>query len=105
MHPPPCYRSAVSVLRSERGLPPGLAVLTYVAFSTPMLAPFIPLYAGLPGDALPPELTAGTAPEAMDPVSLFWRARRLQALVFQVGGSHLSGWVGRGRRHPCLACV
>lgn len=40
---------------------------------------------GLPGDAVLPELAAAE-PCKPDSVSLFWKARRLHALVFQVGG-------------------
>ena len=82
----------VAVLRSSMGhvtrlrapsphLPASLAAIHYVAMGMPALAPFIPIYGSLPGASLPLELTcAGSAP---DPVSLFWKARRLQALVFQ----------------------
>ncbi|KAL4425605.1 hypothetical protein ABPG75_009621 [Micractinium tetrahymenae] len=64
------------------GVPDGLSIITYTAMSTPKLSPFIPLYKGLPGDVLPPELTAAEYRKP-DRVSLFWKARRLQALVFQ----------------------
>jgi hypothetical protein len=60
----------------------------------PKLAPFIPLYKGLPPHALPPELTAAKE-RRPDGVSLFWRARRLQALVFRV-----RGWL----RVVCAVC-
>ncbi|EFN57508.1 hypothetical protein CHLNCDRAFT_143086 [Chlorella variabilis] len=67
------------------GLPDALSIITHVTFATPKLAPFIPLYKGLPGDAVPRELTVARAGQP-DAVSLFWRARRLQALVFQDWG-------------------
>lgn len=63
--------------------PEGLTVINYIAMAFPRLAPFIPIYQGLPGDRLPAALT--TAADAPDAGSLFWKARRLQALVFQVG--------------------
>lgn len=56
--------------------------------STPKLSPFVPVYKGLPGDALPAELATATPEGEMDSVSLFWRARKLQALVFQVRPGH-----------------
>lgn len=78
---------AVTVLRAPSAdLPDGLSAITYVAMSTPKLSPFIPIYKGLPGDALPPELATRTPQRTPDRVSLFWRARRVQALVFQVSG-------------------
>lgn len=64
--------------------------------STPKLSPFVPVYKGLPGDALPPELATATPQGEMDAVSLFWRARRLQALVFQVGAQN---WGLHASRH------
>lgn len=75
--------SAGHVCRLRRTSPAarGLAAINYVAMGMPLLAPFIPIYAGLPGDALPPELTC--AASEPDPQSLFWAGRRLQALVFQ----------------------
>lgn len=73
----------VTRLRScAGGLPDALSVITYTAMSTPKLSPFIPLYKGLPGDALPAELTSAKQ-GVPDGTSLFWKARRLQALVFQ----------------------
>jgi hypothetical protein len=66
----------------SRDLPDALSIVTHVALATPKLSPFIPLYKGLRGDDLPAEMTAAQAGEP-DDVSLFWRARRLQALVFQ----------------------
>ncbi|KAI3438712.1 hypothetical protein D9Q98_001132 [Chlorella vulgaris] len=63
-------------------LPDALSIITHVSLATPKLAPFIPLYKGLPPHALPPELTAAKE-RRPDGVSLFWRARRLQALVFR----------------------
>ena len=65
------------------GVPPGLAVINYVALGMSSLCPFIPVYAGLPPKELPREL-AGAGP-LPDPAwaTLFWKARRLQALVMQ----------------------
>ena len=63
----------------EEGLPDGLSAINYIAMTMPALAPFVPIYKGLPGDALPPEMTNATS--LPDALSLFWRARRLQALV------------------------
>jgi hypothetical protein len=94
-------------------LPDALSVVTHVALATPALAPFIPLYKGLAPAALPPELTAAREGRP-DAVSLFWRARRLQALVFQVGGFVCvcvcggggGGWGrGQGRLRCCHACM
>ena len=89
----PHPRPAVTQVRpAAAGLPDALSIITHVTFATPKLAPFIPLYKGLPGDAVPRELTVARAGQP-DAVSLFWRARRLQALVFQVGrGAGLGGW-------------
>jgi len=72
----------VTRTRPDADLPDGLTIINYVAMSMPHLAPFIPIYKGLPGDALPAAMTAanGSAP---DGISLFWKARRLHALVFQ----------------------
>lgn len=82
-HPPATpHHAAVTVLRSNPDVPDALSIITYAAFATPKLSPFVPLYKGLPGSALPLELAA--PPPRMDSLSLFWRARRLQALVFQV---------------------
>ncbi|PRW58931.1 dipeptidase [Chlorella sorokiniana] len=64
-------------------VPDALSVIMYAAMSTPKLSPFVPVYKSLPGDALPPELATATPEGELDRVSLFWRARRLQALVFQ----------------------
>ena len=62
-------------------LPDALSAIMYVAVATQGLSVYLPIYKGLPGDALPPELTsAGPDPDCC---SLFWKARRLQALVFQ----------------------
>lgn len=78
--PPP--RAAVTRMRAqEAGLPDGLSAINYISMTTPALAPFIPIYEGLPEDALPPEMTNATA--IPDATSLFWRARRLQSLVMQ----------------------
>ena len=65
----------------DEGLPDGLSSINYIAMSMPALAPFVPIYKGLPGAALPPEMTNATA--TPDPRSLFWRARRLQALAMR----------------------
>ncbi|PRW44358.1 peptidase C69 [Chlorella sorokiniana] len=65
----------------EEGLPDGLSAINYIAMSMPALAPFVPIYKGLPEEALPLEMTNATANP--DPVSLFWRARRLQVLIMQ----------------------
>ncbi|KAL4447642.1 hypothetical protein ABPG75_004861 [Micractinium tetrahymenae] len=72
----------VTRLRTDPSLPDPLSIITYICATTPFLAPFVPLYKGLPGDALPAALAGanGTAPDGL---SLFWKARRLQALVFQ----------------------
>lgn len=82
----------VAVLRSQMGhvtrlrprhagLPDALSIIHYVAMGTPLLSPFVPLYKGLPaGVALPELADACTEP---DQRSLYWKARRLQALVFQ----------------------
>jgi dipeptidase len=71
----------VARLRADPALPHGLRGSNYVAMGMPLLAPFIPIYAGLPGGALPRQLArAGPQPDAR---SLLWAARRLQALVFQ----------------------
>ena len=69
------------------------------AMSTPKLSPFVPIYKGLPGDALPPELATVTPEGEPDAVSLFWRARKLQALVFQVStaGCIQHCWLHGGR--------
>lgn len=76
---------------SEHAVPDGLSVITYTAMATPKFSPFIPLYKGLPGDAMPPELAAAPKPGQMDGVSIFWRVRRLQALIFQVRKGRLVG--------------
>ena len=61
--------------------PEALSAINYLSFCFARLSPFIPVYRGTPGDALPSSLVAaGPSP---DPVSLCWRARRLQAIVFQ----------------------
>ncbi|KAI7845655.1 hypothetical protein COHA_000769 [Chlorella ohadii] len=68
----------VTRMRSaEEGLPDGLSAINYIAMSMPALAPFVPIYKGLPADALPLEMMNATA--TADQTSLFWRARRLQA--------------------------
>lgn len=74
--------------------------------STPKLSPFVPIYKGLPGDALPPELATVTPEGEPDAVSLFWRARKLQALVFQVSaaGRIEHCWL-HGRRHTLAAAA
>ena len=55
--------------------PEELSAINYLAFCFARLSPFIPIYRGTPGDALPSNLvSAGPTP---DPVSLCWRARRL----------------------------
>lgn len=76
---------AVTVLRPAGSVPDALSVIQYAALATPALSPFVPLYKGLPGDRLPRQLTYGTEEGQPNDVSLFWRCRRLQALVFQVG--------------------
>lgn len=49
-----------------------------VAMSMPLLSPYVPIYKGLAGQALPPQLTnAGF--NTPDATSLYWKARRLQA--------------------------
>ncbi|PSC67957.1 peptidase C69 [Micractinium conductrix] len=89
---------------ASKDLPDGLTLITYTALSTPALSPYIPIYIGLPGDQLPPELTAAT-PDAPDGASLFWKARRLQALVFQDwpslathAAAAIRGWEARVER-------
>lgn len=52
-----------------------------VAWGMTALSPFIPLYKGLSPKHIPKELAVG-GPHP-DRISLFWKARRLQALVFQ----------------------
>lgn len=47
----------------------------------PMLSPFVPIYKALPSGAIPQALqTGGPNPDAL---SLFWKVRRLQAVVSQ----------------------
>jgi dipeptidase len=67
-------------------LPDGLSIVSHVAMATPKLAPFLPLYKGLPPWAMPPELTDAEE-RRPDKVTLFWRARRLHALVFQASAA------------------
>ncbi|KAL4437238.1 hypothetical protein ABPG75_004377 [Micractinium tetrahymenae] len=62
-------------------MPGGLAAICYVAQGMPALSPFVPVYGGLPAEALPAELAE--APDEPDELSLFWAARRLQAVVLQ----------------------
>lgn len=70
--------------------PDGLSAINYLAFCFARLSPFIPVYRGTPGDALPSNMvSAGPTP---DPVSLCWRARRLQV-----------GWAWEGRTVKALA--
>ena len=66
----------------SKAVPPGLAVLNYVSLGTPAWTPFVPIYAGLPADAVPPEMqgVAYTAP-FQPQGSLFWRSRRLSTLL------------------------
>lgn len=66
---------------SSDTLPGPLRAINYVAWGMPALSPFIPIYGGLPGGALPPQLTDVTSQP--DAVSIFWKVRRLQALAFQ----------------------
>ena len=51
--------------------------VNYIALSMPRLAPYIPLYKGIPLDALPWQLMNATY-GVMDEGSLFWAGRRLQ---------------------------
>lgn len=61
--------------------PAALSAINYLSFCFAGLSPFLPIYRGTPGDALPSSLVgAGPTP---DPTSLCWRALRLQALVFR----------------------
>ncbi len=70
------------VLPASAGLPPHLSVVTYLSMGAPAWNPFIPLYAGLPPEALPREME-GVDGARPDPSSLFWKGRRLAALMFQ----------------------
>ena len=73
----------VSIVRpAAAGLPDALSAIGYIATTMPLFSPFLPFYKGLgPAGGLPVELTSASA--VPDPVSLFWKARRLQALVFR----------------------
>ncbi|KAI7838073.1 hypothetical protein COHA_008156 [Chlorella ohadii] len=68
------------VVQSREGVPDGLTVIQHVALGPPALTPFVPIYKGLQPDDYPPELTEFDS--AMDAQSLFWKARRVQALDF-----------------------
>lgn len=84
----------IAVLRSGNGhvirlrtagrhLPEGLSAIHYIAQAMPALSPFVPIYSlGLGGGELPAQMASPTSSEP-DATSLFWRARTLQALVFQ----------------------
>ncbi|KAL4424341.1 hypothetical protein ABPG75_001642 [Micractinium tetrahymenae] len=82
----------VAVLRASQGhvvrlrppgsLPDALSATVYIAMAMPALSPFVPIYKGLPPEALPPALAFRAGREA-DSISLVWKARRLQALVIQ----------------------
>ncbi|KAI7842447.1 hypothetical protein COHA_004086 [Chlorella ohadii] len=76
------YEGHVVQLRPPGSVPDALSATLYIAMAMPALSPFVPIYKGLPGDALPPALAfrAGRRP---DNTSLVWKARRLQALVVQ----------------------
>ena len=63
-------------------VPDGLSVITYLSMGTPAWAPYIPLYKGLPADKVPRAL-AGVRYGSPDSTSLFWKSRRLCALMFQ----------------------
>ncbi|KAL4437330.1 hypothetical protein ABPG75_004469 [Micractinium tetrahymenae] len=75
------HTSMGHVTRTRPSLPAALAVVHYVAMGPPGLSPFVPVYRGLTPGNYPAALTIGSA--TPDPVSLYWKGRRLQALVFQ----------------------
>lgn len=80
---PPPYAAVTRMRAPSKAVPPGLAVLNYISLGTPAWTPFVPIYAGLPANALPPEMqgVAYSAP-FQPPRSLFWRSRRLSTLLF-----------------------
>ena len=102
---PAGMRTSKQVCRAHHS-PTHPPTTTSAAMSTPKLSPFVPIYKGLPGDALPPELATVTPEGEPDAVSLFWRARKLQALVFQVSaaGRIEHCWL-HGRRHTLAAAA
>lgn len=69
------------VVQTREGLPDGLSVIQHVALGPAALTPFVPVYKGLKPEDYPPELTQ-FGPD-IDAQSLFWKARRVQALVMQ----------------------
>lgn len=78
------HTSLGHVTRTRPNLPlalSALSVVNYVALGPPALAPFVPVYRGLPPTAYPAALTYGGA--TPDGASLYWKGRRLQALVMQ----------------------
>lgn len=82
-HTCPARPPAVTRMRPPSdALPPGLSTVHYMSFGTPAWTPFIPIYRGLPPTALPPALTSvehGT----VNTSTLFWKSRRLSALLFE----------------------
>lgn len=73
-------RASLSHITQTRpDLPSDIAVIQYIALGMPDLAVYMPFYKGLPG--LPSAYQGATG--QIDGHSMFWRSRKMQALVLQ----------------------
>jgi len=67
------------IMQKRPGFPKGLETVLYLALGMEDLAPYLPLYSGLP--AVPRALDIQTS--LNDEEALYWNVRKMQALVFQ----------------------